>query len=428
MIRICQSSDIEQGLDPGSRRTVADPQIEEMVAEIIRRVIAEGDAALREFTSRFDQADIDEFKVGISEIEAAWQDSDEQFRAILSEAAANIRAYHQHQLRQDVVMEKPEGIILGQRLLPLERVGIYVPGGTAAYPSTVLMNAIPAAIAGVERIVMVTPPAADGKINADILVAAKIAGITDIYKLGGSQAIAALAYGTESIPQVDKIVGPGNIYVATAKRQVFGQVDIDMIAGPSEILIIADESANPAYIAADMLAQAEHDIRAASMLICPNQSMAEQVVLELNRQLTDLPRREIANASLANEGWIIIEPELDLACELANTIASEHLELAVRDPFSLLPKIRHAGSIFLGSYTPEALGDYWAGPNHVLPTCGSARFASALSVDDFVKRSSYIYYSQQALAKAAHKVSAFARHEGLDAHAKSIMIRQEKEK
>lgn len=424
-MRIYQAADInEQWLN--ARRAIAnDQEIEAAVAAIIARVCREGDAALRHYGERFSGVRLDQFRVSEQELAAAEQAVGEDFLSILRQAADNIRAYHKSQLRQEIVIEREPGIVLGQRFTPIERVGVYVPGGTAAYPSSVLMNAIPAVLAGCRRIVMATPPQGDGSVAPDILAAARIAGVSEVYKLGGAQAIAALAYGTESVPRVDKIVGPGNIYVATAKKQVFGQVAVDMVAGPSEILIIADAQADPAYLAADLLSQAEHDERAAAILICLSWDQARAVSAELTRQLTLLPREQIAGRSLCRQGAIIIASGLEEAAALANAIAPEHLELAVAEPFALLPRIEHAGSIFLGAYTPEPLGDYWAGPNHVLPTGGLARCLGPLSVDDFLKRSSYICYSRQALAAAAPAVIAFAEHEGLTAHANSIRIRTE---
>lgn len=427
MIKIYAQKQIDIDALRADRQKTVDPQVEATVTEILAQVRDKGDAAIREFTARFDRAEIKDFQVKEAEIERAWRKVSPDFLAVLEQAAVQIRDYHRYQLRDDVASEKENGIVLGQRFTPIEKVGIYVPGGTAAYPSSVLMNAIPAVLAGCRQIVMVTPPRPDGTIGADILAAARIAGITDIYKLGGAQAIAALAYGTESVPKVDKIVGPGNIFVATAKKQVFGQVAIDMFAGPSEILVIADQTANPAYLAADMLSQAEHDVLASAMLICLSQDMAERVAAELTRQLEQLPRRQIAAKSLDNQGAIIIAESLDAAVGFANLLAPEHLELAVEAPFDWLPKITNAGSIFLGPYTPEPLGDYWAGPNHVLPTLGSARFFGPLSVDDFIKRSSYIYYTKEALTAAADAVATFAEREGLGAHAQSIRIRMEEQ-
>ena len=423
MIRIYEGNEFNEDVLLSRRQSVKDESVEQSVAEIIERVKNHGDAALLEYTALFDHAQIDKLRVSKKEMDAAWEQVDAEFRSILEKAAKNIRDYHRRQVRENIEIPKSDGIILGQRFTPIAKVGIYVPGGTAAYPSSVLMNAIPASLAGCEQIVMVTPPLADGSIAPDILAAARVAGVTDIYKVGGAQAIAALAYGTESIPAVDKIVGPGNIFVATAKKQVFGMVDIDMIAGPSEILVIADENARADYLAADMLSQAEHDVLASATLLCLSRRKAEAVREQLSEQLQRLPREAIAAKSLDDQGAIIIVHNLEQAVDFANRIAPEHLELAVANPFSWLPKIKNAGSIFLGEYTPEPLGDYWAGPNHVLPTLGSARYSSPLSVDDFVKRSSYIYYTQVALAKAAHDVEVFASREGLDAHANSISIR-----
>ncbi len=423
MIRIYEGNEFNEDVLLSRRQSVKDESVEQSVAGIIERVKNHGDAALLEYTALFDHAQIDKLRVSKKEMDAAWEQVDAEFRSILEKAAKNIRDYHRRQVRENIEIPKSDGIILGQRFTPIAKVGIYVPGGTAAYPSSVLMNAIPASLAGCGQIVMVTPPLADGSIAPDILAAARVAGVTDIYKVGGAQAIAALAYGTESIPAVDKIVGPGNIFVATAKKQVFGMVDIDMIAGPSEILVIADENARADYLAADMLSQAEHDVLASATLLCLSRRKAEAVREQLSEQLQRLPREAIAAKALDDQGAIIIVHSLEQAVDFANRIAPEHLELAVANPFSWLSKIKNAGSIFLGEYTPEPLGDYWAGPNHVLPTLGSARYSSPLSVDDFVKRSSYIYYTQAALAKAAHDVELFASREGLDAHANSIRIR-----
>lgn len=423
MIRIYEGNEFNEDVLLSRRQSVKDESVEQSVAVIIERVKNHGDAALLEYTALFDHAQIDKLRVSKKEMDAAWEQVDAEFRSILEKAAKNIRDYHRRQVRENIEIPKSDGIILGQRFTPIAKVGIYVPGGTAAYPSSVLMNAIPASLAGCGQIVMVTPPLADGSIAPDILAAARVAGVTDIYKVGGAQAIAALAYGTESIPAVDKIVGPGNIFVATAKKQVFGMVDIDMIAGPSEILVIADENARADYLAADMLSQAEHDVLASATLLCLSRRKAEAVREQLSEQLQRLPREAIAAKALDDQGAIIIVHSLEQAVDFANRIAPEHLELAVANPFSWLSKIKNAGSIFLGEYTPEPLGDYWAGPNHVLPTLGSARYSSPLSVDDFVKRSSYIYYTQAALAKAAHDVELFASREGLDAHANSIRIR-----
>ena len=398
-------------------------QVEETVREILTNVKARGDAALKEYCLQFDRAALSSLAVTDAEIKAALSKTDSRLLFTMRQAAENIRAFHQKQKREGFVMTEQEGILLGQRILPLDRVGIYIPGGTASYPSTVLMNAIPAKIAGVREIIMVTPPAPDGTIAPQILAAAHIAGVDQIFKVGGAQAIAALAYGTETIPQVDKITGPGNMYVATAKRQVYGLVDIDMVAGPSEILIIADESADPFFVAADLLSQAEHDPMAAAILLTTDEQVAIAVQSEVARQLYLLPRRTIAEKSILDHGRIVVVSSLREAAEWSNAIAPEHLELCVEEPFALLALIRHAGSIFLGHYTPEALGDYFAGPNHTLPTNGTARFASPLSVDDFIKKSSFIYYTREALSEVQEQIVFFAQNEGLDAHAKSISIR-----
>ena len=395
------------------------------VAGIIRTVREQGDRALYEYARRFDGAELSALSVTEGELEAALARVEPEFLAVLREAADNIRAYHAKQKRESFVMTQRDGVILGQRILPLARVGIYVPGGTASYPSTVLMNAIPAQIAGVEDIVMVTPPGRDGAVSPAILAAAQVAGVTRIFKCGGAQAIAALAYGTESVPQVDKIVGPGGVFVAAAKRKVFGQVDIDMIAGPSEILVVADGKSDPAWVAADLLSQAEHDAHAAAVLVTDSRPLAEAVQNEVERQLTDLPRRDIAQKSLEANGKILVTKDLAAAMEAANRIAPEHLELCVDDPFALLPLVKNAGSVFLGRHTPEALGDYFAGPNHTLPTSGTARFSSPLSVDDFVKKTQFIYYTREALADAAPRIADFAEREGLHGHARSALSRTE---
>lgn len=395
------------------------------VAEILRAVQERGDAALREYTLRFDGAAPDALAVTAEEVDQAAAQVEPAFLAVLEEAAEHIRAYHARQKRESFVMTEREGVVLGQRIIPLARVGIYVAGGTAAYPSTVLMNAIPARIAGVGEIIMVTPPGRDGAVNPHILAAAKIAGVTRIYKVGGAQAVAALAYGTGTIPQVDKIVGPGNAYVAEAKRQVFGRVNIDMIAGPSEVLVLADGRSNPAWVAADLLSQAEHDRMAAAVLVTDSRPLAEAVAHELERQLAALPRAEIARASLEANGKLIVCRDLREGIAVANRIAPEHLELCVDNPFDYLGEIQNAGSVFLGRYNPEPMGDYFAGPNHTLPTMGTARFYSPLSVDDFVKKSQFSYYTRDALARDYRKVSLFARKEGLDAHARAVDIRFE---
>jgi len=393
------------------------------VGGIIREVEARGDAALYEYTERFDGCRLDTLQVSGEEIDSAVLEVGEYFLETLRQAAENIRAFHEKQVRKGFSMSCGNGSMLGQKVTPLERVGIYVPGGTASYPSTVLMNAIPAVIAGVSEIIMVTPPDKEGMIKPEVLAAAKVAGVSRIYKVGGAQAIAALAYGTETIPKVDKIVGPGNRYVASAKRQVFGLVDIDMIAGPSEILIVADKNADPVNIAADLRAQAEHDVLACSILITDSMSLAEKVRAELERQLETLPRAEIARRSLEGQGGIFVCESIEEAIEIANDIAPEHMEICVEEPMRYLPLVKNAGCVFLGSYSPEALGDYFAGTNHTLPTSGTARFASPLGVDSFVKRTSFIYYTKESLSQVSERVADFARREGLEAHARSIEFR-----
>ena len=406
-------------------RDTAAADVSAPVAEILRNVRQRGDAALREYTRRFDGAEPDSLAVTQEELDEAAEQVEPAFLDVLREAAENIRAFHARQKREGFLMTEREGVVLGQKVIPLARVGIYVPGGTAAYPSTVLMNAIPAHIAGVGEIVMVTPPGKDGRVNPHILAAAKIAGVTRIFKVGGAQAVAALAYGTETIPRVDKIVGPGNAYVAEAKKQVFGQVNIDMIAGPSEVLVIADGQSNPAWVAADLLSQAEHDKMAAAVLVTDSRALAEAVTEELEKQMPALEREEIARASIEANGKIIICGDLREGVAVANRIAPEHLELCVDNPFDYLGEIVNAGSIFLGRYNPEPMGDYFAGPNHTLPTLGTARFYSPLSVDDFVKKSQFSYYTRQALERDYRKVSLFARKEGLTAHARAVDIRFE---
>jgi len=403
-------------------RVVPEMDVEAIVGQIIRDVKKGKDQAVIEYCRRFDRVDLRSLEVTKEEIEAAKTQVTPEFLEILQKAAANIREYHEKQVSSGFEMEK-DGIILGQKVTPIENVGIYVPGGTAAYPSTVLMDTIPAKIAGCKQIVMVTPPGKDGKVNPAILAAADVAGVDRIFKVGGAQAVAALAYGTESIPQVDKIVGPGNAFVAEAKKQVFGRVAIDMIAGPSEILIVADSASDPRHIAADMLSQAEHDKLASAVLVTDSQSLAEAVRAELEVQIPSLPRAEIARHSIDVNGKIIVAEDLLVAIDVANQLAPEHLELMVDDPFAYLNKIENAGSVFMGRNCPEALGDYFAGPNHTLPTSGTARFSSALSVDDFVKKSQYTYYTRDALSKVAEDVAYFARQEGLEAHARSALIR-----
>lgn len=400
--------------------------VEEIVADIIANVIKNKDKALFEYCEKFDKVKLSSLEVTREEIEEAFASVDKEFIEIIKEAAENIRAFHKRQVRNSFVISEQDGVVTGQKVMPIEKVGLYVPGGTAAYPSTVLMDSIPAKIAGCAEIVMVTPPSKDGKVNPVILASAKIAGVDRIFKVGGAQAVAALAYGTESIPKVDKIVGPGNAFVAEAKKQVFGKVSIDMIAGPSEILVVADSTCNPRFVAADLLSQAEHDKMASAVLVTDSYDFARKVSDELEAQIPLLPRAEIARVSIDNNGKIIVaEDNLSLAIDIANEIAPEHLELCVDNPFDYLDKIKHAGSIFMGKHCPEALGDYFAGPNHTLPTSGTARFSSALGVDDFVKKSQFTYYTKDALSKVADKISYFAKKEGLDAHAKSATIRFE---
>ena len=400
--------------------------VEAIVADIIANVRSRGDKAVLEYNLKFDKADLTSLLVSQEEIEEAFAIVEPEFLSILQQAAENIRAFHSKQVRNSFVIADKPGIVLGQKVTPIEKVGVYVPGGTAAYPSTVLMDTIPAKIAGCETIIMVTPPGADGKINPVILAAAKIAGVDLIFKVGGAQAVAALAYGTESIPKVDKIVGPGNAFVAEAKKQVFGLVSIDMIAGPSEILVIADGKSNPVHVAADLLSQAEHDKLASAVLVTDSAELAEAVSAELEKQIPLLPRAEIARASIDNNGKIIVAENLMQGIEISNEIAPEHLELMVDDPFAYLDAVKHAGSIFMGRNCPEALGDYFAGPNHTLPTSGTARFSSPLSVDDFVKKSQFTYYTADALNAVADSINYFANKEGLQAHGKSAIIRKER--
>ena len=398
--------------------------VETIVAEIIETVRRDGDAALLAYTERFDGCKLSALEVSGAEMEEAMASVSPKFLNILEKAAANIRRFHEKQVRNSFVLTE-DGIVLGQKITPVDRAGLYVPGGTAAYPSTVLMDSIPAKIAGVPQVVMVTPPGPNGKVNPVILAAAKIAGIDKIFKVGGAQAIAALAYGTESIPKVDKIVGPGNAFVAEAKKQVFGKVSIDMIAGPSEILIVADGASNPRHLAADLLSQAEHDKLASAVLVTDSEPLALAVQAELEIQIPLLERAEIARASIDRNGKIIVAENLMQAIDIANELAPEHLELCVDNPFDYLDSIRHAGSIFMGRNCPEALGDYLAGPNHTLPTGGTAKFSSPLGVDDFIKKTQFTYYTAEALAKVAEDVAYFARQEGLTAHGKSAVIRKE---
>ena len=408
-------------------RAVPTVNVEETVADIISRVRAEGDSAVLDYCRRFDGADLASLAVSEEEIDEAVAAVEPRFLEILEKAAKNIRAFHEKQVRNSFIINNENGVVIGQKVIPVDRAGLYVPGGTAAYPSTVLMDAIPAKIAGCREVVMVTPPSKNGKVNPVILAAARIAGIDRIFKVGGAQAIAALAYGTESIPKVDKIVGPGNAFVAEATKQVFGVVSIDMIAGPSEILIVADGGSNPRHIAADLLSQAEHDRMASAVLVTDSAALAEAVQAELEVQIPQLLRAEIARESIDRNGKIIVAPTLSAVIDIANEIAPEHLELCVDNPFDYLDSIRHAGSIFMGRNCPEALGDYFAGPNHTLPTGGTAKFSSPLSVDDFVKKTQYTYYTKEALARVAKDVAFFAEKEGLTAHAKSAVIRTEEE-
>jgi histidinol dehydrogenase len=401
--------------------------VEQIVADIIADVKVRGDEALYYYCEKFDRAKLTSLEVTPEEIEEALSLVEPEFLDVLREAAVNIRAFHEKQVRNSFIINDCDGIVIGQKIIPMERAGLYVPGGTAAYPSTVLMDSIPAKIAGCGELVITTPPNAQGKVNPVILAAAHIAGVDRIFKVGGAQAIAALAYGTASVPKVDKIVGPGNAFVAEAKKQVYGIVSIDMIAGPSEILIVADGKSNARVIAADLLSQAEHDKLASAVLVTDSDTLADAVSSELERQIPLLPRAEIARASIDNNGKIIVADDLKRAIDIANEIAPEHLELCVDNPFDYLDAIHHAGSIFMGRNCPEALGDYLAGPNHTLPTSGTARFSSPLSVDDFVKKTQYTYYTRDALAKVANKVAYFAEKEGLSAHARSATARLEED-
>lgn len=403
-------------------------EVNKKVKDVLDNIKKNGDKALFDYTEKFDGVKLDNLKVSENEIEEAYNSLDKELIKSLEEAHNNIEKFHRNQVQKSFITNDEEGKILGQIVNPIEKVGIYVPGGTAPLPSTVLMNAIPAKVAGVNKIVMTTPPAKDGKISSVILAAAKIAGVTEIYKLGGAQAIGALAFGTETVPKVYKIVGPGNIYVAMAKKQVFGSVDIDMVAGPSEVLVIADSKANAKYIAADLLSQAEHDTLACSILVTPSNEVANNVAKEVEKQLEKLSRNEIARKSIENYGRIIVTENMNEAIDLANEIAPEHLELAVENPFDYLSRIKNAGAIFLGEYSPEPLGDYFAGPNHTLPTSGTAKFASPLSVDAFIKKSSVIYYTREALAKVKDSIIRIAESETLTAHANSVRVRFEDDK
>lgn len=414
-------------IDDIFHRTEEKTDIADTVANILADVRTNGDEALLRYTKQFDQAELTTLEVTAEERKAAIKQIDPELLEILQQAASNIRAFHEKQKRNDFVITEQDGIVLGQKIIPLQRAGIYVPGGTACYPSTVLMDTIPAKIAGVEEIIMTTP-AKGGKISPVILAAAEIAGVDRIFRVGGAQAIAALAYGTESIPKVDKIVGPGNAFVAEAKKQVFGKVSIDMIAGPSEILILADDTCNAEIVAADLLSQAEHDKMASAVLVTDSERLAAAVSAELERQIPLLPRAEIARVSIDTYSKIILAESMEQAVEISNEIAPEHLEICVDNPFAYLAKIKHAGSIFLGKHAPEALGDYFAGPNHTLPTSGTARFSSPLSVDDFIKKSSFTYYTEKALCKVGDQIVRFAQEEGLQAHGNSVAVRMKKEK
>lgn len=419
MIRLVEAAnfDTRRSVDSGTKEQ------QEAVRSILARIREEGDAAVRDYTEMFDHVVLDDFRVTEEEYAEAERLISPAIVAALTEAAENIRDFHRRQVQQSWMTTKESGTMLGQVIRPLRRVGLYVPGGTAAYPSSVLMNAIPAQIAGVAQIVITTPPGKDGKINPAILVAARIAGVTEVYKVGGAQAIGALTYGTEQIAPVDKIVGPGNIYVALAKREVFGLVNIDMVAGPSEIVVLADDTANPRYVAADLLSQAEHDVLAAAVLVTPSRRLAEAVAQELEQQLSALPRKEIAERSIRDYGAICIVQDLAEGFDVVNRLAPEHLELLIAEPFEHLGKVANAGAIFLGTYSSEPVGDYFAGTNHVLPTNGTARFSSPLSVDDFVKKSSVLFYSKQDLQRNGKKIVALAEQEGLSAHARAIQVR-----
>lgn len=408
------------------RDTEENARVDQAVDTILQDVKTRGDAALIDYAQKFDRAALTELTVSNEEMQRAADTVGPAFLATLNVSAANIRAFHEKQVRRDFVMAEMPGVVLGQRILPIAKAGIYVPGGRASYPSTVLMNAIPAKIAGVESIFMATPPRPDGTVAPAILAAAGIAGVDRVFKMGGAQGIAAFAYGTETVPRVDKIVGPGNMYVAAAKAKVFGQVSIDMIAGPSEILVIGDEGSNPAWIAADLLSQAEHDPMSMSVLLTDCPALGAAVRAALEEQMTLLPKGDICRTAIEQNGKIVITRDLTEAVQISNQIAPEHLELCVQEPFAMLPLVKNAGSVFLGRYAPEALGDYFAGPNHTLPTSGTARFSSPLGVDDFVKKSSFTYYTEAALEAAAGHIVPFAQAEGLDAHARSVTIRLEK--
>ena len=408
------------------KRSAPDADVESIVGQIIDNVKTNGDTALYEYTEKFDKVVLASLEVTKEEISEALENVPAEFIKILEKAASNIKKFHEKQVRNSFLINDEDGIIIGQKIIPVDKAGLYVPGGTAAYPSTVLMDSIPAKIAGVKEVVITTPPSLNGKVNPYILAAASIAGVDRIFKVGGAQAIAALAYGTQTIPKVDKIVGPGNAFVAEAKKQVFGKVSIDMIAGPSEILVVSDSKSSPEFVAADLLSQAEHDRMASAVLITDSMDFALEVQKYIEIQIKSLERKDIARVSIDKNGKIIVADSLDSAIEIANEIAPEHLELCVDFPFDYLDKIKHAGSVFLGRYCPEALGDYYAGPNHTLPTSGTAKFSSPLSVDDFIKKTQYTYYTKNALEKVADDIAYFANKEGLTAHARSATIRFEK--
>ena len=424
MIRIMKYGEVSN--EEIFARAMPTVNVTDAVADIIRNVRERGDAAVKEYTEKFDKVRTDSLLVTPEEMKEALNQIEPAFMAVLEKAAANIRKFHSRQVRNSFIINDEPGVVMGQKVIPVDRAGVYVPGGTAPLSSTVLMDVIPAKIAGVKEVILTTPPGPDGKINPAVLAAASVAGADRIVKAGGAQAIAALAFGTESVPKADKIVGPGNAFVAEAKRQVYGMVSIDMIAGPSEILVVADGKSNPAYVAADLLSQAEHDRAASAVLVTDSAELAEQVSAEIEKQIPQLIRAEIARASIDQNGKIIVAEDLRAAIEIANEIAPEHLELCVDNPFDYLDSIRHAGSVFLGRNCPEALGDYLAGPNHTLPTQGTARFSSPLSVDDFVKKTQYTYYTKEALARVARDVATFAEKEGLTGHARSAVIRTEK--
>lgn len=426
MLRTVKLSDVNIKTianDLNQRGSQNDLNVEVIVSDILKEVREQGDLALREYTKKFDKVDLSNFEVSESEINEAFESVEKSFIEAIIKAKENIIEYHSKQKKEGYVITREDGTILGQRIMPLSKVGVYVPGGTAAYPSSVLMNVIPAKVAGVDEIIMITPPSKDGGINPYIAATAKVAGVTKIFKVGGAQGIAALAYGTESIPKVDKVVGPGNVFVATAKKQVYGIVDIDMIAGPSEILVIADKDANPRYVAADLMSQAEHDVLASSILVTNSEKLISEVNTELKIQLKRLGRKDIIESSITNYGMAILCDNLDEAIEVSNLIAPEHLEILVENPMQYLGKIKNAGSVFLGENTPEPVGDYMAGTNHVLPTNGTARFYSPLSVDEFTKKSSFVQYSKAAIIKDANQIINMANHEGLTAHANSVKVR-----